>query len=134
MHIRTAVAGSVLAAGLGVAGIVGAGAASAEGAGSDNTSANGGTATGSNPSISDTQGFGVVNHMQGDGTRVGTDGLPGGDYNGDLNGIGGIRSTQSGAAISSTAGTNRVAATCPACTSFQVQDTNSTFSPGQTKK
>ena len=76
-----------LALGVGVARSAGAGTASAEGAGSDNTTANGGTATGSNPSASDTMGFGVVNHMQGDGTRVGFDGLAGGDYNDD-NGIG----------------------------------------------
>jgi hypothetical protein len=133
MQVRKVVAGTALAVGVGVAGLMGAGMASAD---SDNVNANGGTATGSNPSISDTNGYGIVNHMQGDGDRVGFDGLPGGDYNGDANGIGGIRSTQTGAQISATTGTNRVQSSAgdPNTREYQVQDTGGSFSAGQQKK
>ena len=93
MKVRKVITGSILAAGVGIAGLFGAGAASADGA-----------AVGSNPSASDTQGFGVTNHMQGDGVHSTT------GYNGDANGIGAIRSTQTGAQISGAAGTNRVQA------------------------
>ena len=124
MKVRKAVAGSVLAAGLGVAGLFGAGAASADAA-----------AVGSNPSASDTQGYGVTNHMQGDGVHS-VDG-----YNGDANGIGHIRSGQTGQEISSAAGTNWVQ-TGPAdggtgdpnTLQYQRDLTGNKFSPGQTAK
>jgi hypothetical protein len=120
MKVRKAVAGSVLAAGLGVAGLIGAGAASADG-----------TAVGSNPSLSDTQGFGVTNHMQGDGVHS-VDG-----YNGDFNGIGHIRSTQTGAEVSGNAGTNRVVAADPNTLAYQQADiiaSGNKVAPGQLKK
>ena len=121
MKVRKVITGSVLAAGVGIAGLFGAGAASADGA-----------AVGSNPSASDTQGFGVTNHMQGDGVHNGGNG-----YNGDANGIGAIRSAQTGAQISGAAGTNRVQtgpAGDPNTLNYQVDDTGNKFSPGQTAK
>jgi hypothetical protein len=120
MNVRKVVAGSVLAAGLGVAAVMGAGMASADG-----------TAVGSNPSLSDTQGFGVTNHMQGD-TVHDTDG-----YNGNANGIGAIRSAQTGAQVSGNAGTNRVVVADPHTLTYQQDDiiaSGNKVAPGQSKK
>ena len=123
MKVRKVITGSILAAGVGIAGLFGAGAASADGA-----------AVGSNPSLSDTQGFGVTNHMQGDGVHNGGNG-----YNGDANGIGAIRSAQTGAQISGAAGTNRVQAPTgdPHTLTYQQDDiaaSGGTVAPGQSKK
>jgi|KBSMisStaDraftv2_1062788.scaffolds.fasta_scaffold242047_2 hypothetical protein len=117
MTVRKVVAGSVLAAGLGVAGLLGAGSAFADAA-----------AVGSNPSASDTQGFGVTNHMQGDGVHSTT------GYNGDNNGIGHIRSTQTGQEVSGNAGTTRVVDADPNTLQYQRDLTGNKFSPGQTAK
>jgi hypothetical protein len=124
MNVRKVAVGSVLAAGLGVAGLIGAGAASADG-----------TAVGSNPSLSDTQGFGVTNHMQGDGVHNGGD-----DYNGAFNGIGHLRSAQPGTgvgSVSGNAGTNRVVVADPHTLSYQQEDimaSGNKVAPGQLKK
>jgi hypothetical protein len=80
MQIHKVVAGSVLAAGLGVAGLFGAGAASAD--------------VSTNGTDNDAYGYGIANHIA--------------NFNGDHDGIGWIRSEQTGAEISSVAGTNRV--------------------------
>ena len=92
MTVRKVVAGSVLAAGLGVAGLFGAGMASADASG---TAAD---ATGTNPTLNDAMGFGNVNHMS-EGYN---------DRTGDHNGIGWLRSDQSNPDPSTFAGTNRV--------------------------
>jgi hypothetical protein len=121
MNVRKVVAGSVLAAGLGVAGIVGAGAASADG-----------TAVGSNPSLSDTNGYGVTNHMQGDGVHD-----SGSGWNGDANGIGAIRSAQTGAQVSAQSGTNRVVTADEHTLTWQQEDISKSgnkVAPGQTSK
>ena len=115
--MKKVITGSILAAGLGVAGLFGAGAASADG-----------TAVGSNPSLSDTQSFGVTNHMQGDGVHSTT------GYNGDNNGIGHIRSTQTGQEVSGNAGTTRVVDADPNTLQYQRDLTGNKFSPGQTAK
>jgi hypothetical protein len=115
MQIHKVVAGSVLAAGLGVAGLFGAGAASADG-----------TAVGSNPSASDTHGFGITNHMQ--------------TNNGDNTGIGHIRSAQTKGgpdvegSVSSQGGTTRVVDADPNTLQYQRDLTGNKFSPGQTSK
>jgi hypothetical protein len=84
MDVRKVAAASVLAAGLGVAGLVGAGAASA-----DNTD---------NPTTNDSNGYGITNHMKNGFTEDGP------TFNNDLNGIGHIRSTQTGAEVSADRG------------------------------
>ncbi len=78
MNVRKVVAGSVLAAGLCMAGLLGSATAFADNA--------------TNPTTQDAMGFGVTNHMQN-------------GYNGDFNGIGHLRSEQD---PSEFAGTNRV--------------------------
>lgn len=80
MKVHKVVAGSVLAAGLGVAGLIGAGAASAD------VSTNGTT--------NDAYGYGTANYNA--------------NYKDALGTLGSIRSTQTGTEISSVAGTNRV--------------------------
>ena len=105
-----------------MAGLLGAGSAFAEA-----------EAVGSNPSASDTMGYGVTNDMQGDGTHSTT------GYNGDEHGIGFERSTQSGQTISSFAGTNRVSTSAGDPNTLQYQkdllaNSGNKFSPGQTAK
>ena len=85
MNVRKVVAGSVLAAGLGVAGLFGSATAFAD--------------VTDNPTTQDAQGFGVTNHMK---NGFNTDnGVP-------KNGIGWIRSEQTGDQVSNQSGTNRV--------------------------
>jgi hypothetical protein len=99
MTVRKVVAGSVLAAGLGVLGMLGAGSAFAD------ASANATDATGTNPTTQDAMGFGNVNHM--------SEG-----WNNGFNGIGHLRSVSKGD-TSDFAGTNRVKEACKACVSLQ---------------
>lgn len=101
-----------------LAGMLGAGAAQA-----DSSEGNGGAATGSNPSLSDTMGFGVTNHMKGDVNH--------GDFNQGQNGVGWLRSDQN---PSSFAGTNRVAEQVPETVNYQLADiaaTQGKVAPGQ---
>jgi hypothetical protein len=93
MQIHKVVAGSVLAAGLGVAGLLGAGAASAD--------------VTNNPSTNDSNGFGITNYMkngpvEGGPTHNDLDQAAAGVV--DRNGIGWVRSTQTGATISANTG------------------------------
>jgi hypothetical protein len=96
MKVRKVVTGSVLAAGLGVAGLLCAGAASAD-ASANATDATG-TGTGTDPTLNYAMGFGNVNHMS-EGYN---------DQNGEHNGIGWLRSDQSNPDPNTFAGTNRV--------------------------
>src|SRR3954468_17575931 len=83
MNVRKAIAGSVLAGSLGVAGIVGAGMASAD--------------VSTNDTTNDAYGYGIANHIA--------------NFNGDHDGIGWIRSTQTGAEIGSVSGVKKIADT-----------------------
>ena len=90
MTVRKVVTGSILAAGIGVAGLFGAGMASAD--------------VTDNPTTNDSNGFGVTNHM-----KNGPAGNEGPTFNVDANGveqngIGWIRSTQTGDLISDRTG------------------------------
>jgi hypothetical protein len=76
MNVRKVVAGSVLAAGLGVAGLFGSATAFAD--------------VSTNPTISDEHGYGVANHIA--------------NFNGDHNGVGWIRSEQTGSEVSALGG------------------------------
>jgi hypothetical protein len=80
MQIHKVVAGSIFAAGLGVVGLIGAGAASAD--------------VSTNGTDHDAYGYGIANHIA--------------NFNDGFNGIGHLRSAQSGAEISSVAGTKKV--------------------------
>jgi hypothetical protein len=77
MNVRKVVAGSVLAAGLGVAGLSGAATAFAD--------------VTDNPTVNDSTGYGVTNHMKN-------------GFNGDHHGIGWARSQQTGEEISAIVG------------------------------
>ena len=92
MQIRRVVTGSVLAAGLGLAGLFGSATAFADNA--------------TNPTTNDAQGFAVTNHMNG-------------PWNEGFNGIGHLRSEQTGAEVSSAAGTNRVREADPNTVNWQ---------------
>ena len=85
MKIHKVVAGSVLAAGVGVAGLFGAGMASAD--------------VTNNKTTNDATGFGVTNHM-----KNGPGGNDGPTFNGDRNGVGGDRRTQTGAEVAAISG------------------------------
>ena len=78
MNVRKVVAGSVLAAGLGVAGLTGAATAFAD--------------VTDNPTFNDATGFGIANHIHN-------------GFNGEENGIGHLRSVQKGT-ISEAVGVN----------------------------
>jgi hypothetical protein len=83
MTVRKVVAGSVLAAGLGVAGLFGAGAASAD--------------VSNNGTTNDAYGYGIANHIA--------------NFNGDHNGIGWVRSDrtlQTAEEISGEAGRKKI--------------------------
>ena len=100
VKIRKVLAGSALAAGLGVAGLLGSATAFAD------ASANATEATSTNPTTQDAMGFGNVNHMSG-------------GWNDGFNGIGHLRSDQTQPDPNTFAGTNRVKEACSACVSFQ---------------
>jgi uncharacterized membrane protein len=85
MNVRKVVTGSILAAGLGVAGLFGAGPAFAD--------------VTNNPTTNDAHGFGIANHIA--------------NFNGDHNGIGWIRSEQTGAQISAGGGADGAYAADP---------------------
>ena len=80
MKVQKIAAGAVFVGAV-LAGMLGAGAAQA-----DSTEGNGGVATSTNPTLNDAMGFGVVNHMKGNGVDNGGNG-----YNGDFNGVGNAR-------------------------------------------
>jgi hypothetical protein len=84
MNVRKVAVGSVLAAGLGVAGLFGAGAASAD--------------PGTNGTTNDAHGYGVANYNN-----------LAHNVDDSLGSVGSIRSTQTGAEIAAQSGTNRVA-------------------------
>ena len=76
MKIRRVVAGSVLAAGLGVAGLLGSATAFAD--------------VSTNGTVSDEHGYGIANHIA--------------NFNGDHNGIGHLRSQMTGTEVSAGGG------------------------------
>ena len=117
MKVQKIGAGAVFVGAV-LVGMLGAGAAQA-----DSSEGNGGVATGSNPSLSDNMGFGVVNHMKGDVNH--------GDFNQGQNGVGWIRSEQNPSFF---AGTNRVTGYAKAIPGYQQADiaaTGGKIAPGQ---
>jgi hypothetical protein len=109
MKVHKIAAGAVFGGAV-LAAMLGAGAAQA-----DSTSGNGGQATSTNPTLNDAMGFGVTNHMKGNGVDNGGNG-----YNGDYNGVGNVRSGPD-QNPSSFAG-NRVATEIPATVYLQHPD------------